>query len=254
MSAAALTPADLLTLLRDGLATWAATNKGSLHIANDAFHVDQLLEESPAGFRIIVWWGGDQPAGDEPHAGIVTNNLRVVLSMGRGMAKDKSTHLVIGRAGQKALYELVSECRARVRAIEFSDPDDEISGVWPEYMGTAALVAPGGLPLDAYELSFALTTVVEAEAATSESQSDATSLSEHGKTAIPAGAGTLAVTFEVVKDGDYHFTELLCKAPAGASEVVSVWSIVEATADGFTIALSAAPQLAGHQLWWTVKV
>lgn len=172
MSAPALTPADLLTTLRDGLAAWALANRGNLHIAGDAFHVDQLLEQSPAGFRVIIWWSGDQPAGDVPEAGIVTNNLRVVLSLGRGMAKEKSAHLITGRAGQKPLYELVSEARARVRAIEFSDPADEISGVWADYMGCSPLAAPGGLPLDAYEVAFALETAVEAEVPSSEEASE----------------------------------------------------------------------------------
>ncbi len=169
MSATALTPADMLISLRDGLESWATANKGKIQIASDPFHALDLLLQSPIGFRVVVWWDGDEPSTDIHQAGIVVNRLKVSIGYGRGLAKDPSTGLTTGRAGQKALYALISELRSKVRAIQFSDPTDEISSVWAAYRGTTGVVVPEGIAIDAYDLNFTLESVIAYEPETSDS-------------------------------------------------------------------------------------
>lgn len=159
----------MLISLRDGLEAWATANKGKVQIAGDPFHALDLLLQSPIGFRVVVWWDGDEPATDIHQAGIVSNRLKVSISYGRGLAKDPSASLVSGRASQKPLYELISDLRSKVRAIEFSNQADEISSVWAAYRGTTPIVVPEGIAIDAYDLNFTLESVIACESETSSS-------------------------------------------------------------------------------------
>lgn len=82
----------------------------------------------------------------------------------------------------------------------------------------------------------------------------ATEFSEEGRTDIPAGTDLLTVAFKVEKASEFHFNELVVKAPDGAAQSIGLWSIQSVSTAGFNILLSGAPQVAGFQLWWKVTV
>jgi hypothetical protein len=156
MSDQNLTPAELLNILAKALDAWARKKKGVASIAEDDFHVIELLSESPTGFRVICHWYGDKDQTDQPRAGIVTNELHVIISQNRGLTARAGSNKIVPRAGQQPLYVLVSQCRAAVRAI-----------AWPEgvtdqlvtYKGCEPVVVDD-MPLDAKRLKFELNTVI----------------------------------------------------------------------------------------------
>jgi len=156
------TPTVLLTALRDALAEWARTHGGAVSIAQDPFHVVEMLEERPAGFRVIIHWSGDDPELS-PWSGITRNNIEIILSQNRGLASRAGGNLIEPRAGQVALYDLVGELRAHVRQLNFGGLAANTESPFLEYRGTQPIEVPGELRLDAYLTKWALDAPMEAE-------------------------------------------------------------------------------------------
>lgn len=77
----------------------------------------------------------------------------MVVSQQRGLAAQAGANLVTARPDGKALFDLVSEVRALIRAIEW--PRGETYGE-VLYKGCTPVTTYEGFPLDAYRLSFEL--------------------------------------------------------------------------------------------------
>ena len=149
-----LTPAAILTTLKTSLEAYLAPKKGKLFLARDPFDALSLLAESPAGFRVILHWAGDSPMGDDgAEDGVVLAHVELILSHNVGLTLVKGANLITARAGQQPLYELVSQVRAHLRAIEWPD---EVSFGSFFYRGCESVFTPDGVPLDAYKLRFDL--------------------------------------------------------------------------------------------------
>ncbi|MCX6908055.1 MAG: hypothetical protein NTY01_08435 [Verrucomicrobia bacterium] len=155
----AINPADILRKIEADIRPWCVANKANLSLATDAWNVLELLAESPAGLRVILHWEGDDDAGSHESAGIVENTIKVVLSHNRGLLAAPGANLTEGRAGQKPLYELLSDLRSALRAIEWPD---RIASKRLFYKGSKSVIAPDGLPLDAREMTLTLHTTLPA--------------------------------------------------------------------------------------------
>ena len=149
-----LDPGDLLIALEGAVAAWAAENHSKVSIAVSRYHALEILAQNVPGARLVVHWGGDEDENDNQYAGITKNVLTVFVAYNRGLGATPGKELVEGRDGGKSLLKMVSEIRAIVRGIEFSNPDDETTNVTPWYRGAVPAQTPSGMNLDAYEMTF----------------------------------------------------------------------------------------------------
>lgn len=149
-----LSPADILSKLREHLKDWVARNKGTLSIAEDAWHVLELLGETPVGFRLILHWAGDRNAADDIDDGIDNHQLEVIVTKNRGLMIKKGDNLLEPRAGV-ALLTLIGQVKAKVKA-SFDLWEEGLTGGELEYRGCEVVTTPDGVPLDAYRLRWSL--------------------------------------------------------------------------------------------------
>jgi len=141
---------------------WATANKAIVSIAGDPFEVYEILAEGPRGFRVILLWEGDddQPQGGTSY-GITENRIEVTLSGNRGLSLKPGDNLHRDSPdGRPALVTLLASLRREIRSIRFAD--DGSSSAALEYRGSAPVVTPEGVRLDAYTLRFAITTDIGA--------------------------------------------------------------------------------------------
>jgi hypothetical protein len=158
-------PDAILLALEAHVKTWCDANKGKVSIAGDAFNVLELLEQSPSGLRVVLYWHGDDAAGDVPQGGVTTNELHVILTYNRGLAIWQGRHTVEGKGEREPLFKLLSSLRAHIR--KFVLGGEAIADTLG-YKGAASLPMPNGLPLDAYDMTFTLDAAIEADEESSE--------------------------------------------------------------------------------------
>ncbi len=148
-----LRPDEILTTLETHLRAYVEAKKGALSIAEDPFHVYEILADGPGGFHVIIAWGGDKEVSGHATVGIVENRIKVIISYNRGLAIKQGAHLTIARGTQGPLYKLLSEVRAKCRELTYAADDTDVN---LEYQGADEFAVPGDLPLDAYEMNFTL--------------------------------------------------------------------------------------------------
>lgn len=153
----ALKPNEIVLAIKDHIEPWAKARKGNVSVANNPFEALELLAQSPAGFRVVILWEGDEDATGQPLVGIVNNNISLIVSANRGLRIWNGENLHKPYGDQPALLDLLTELRIMVR-----------DQVWPDvvsegamlYLGADPEITPEGYPLDAYRLRFRLTTVI----------------------------------------------------------------------------------------------
>lgn len=152
--AAYYTPEKLLLELRADLEPWAAARKGSISLATDPYHFLELLAESPAGWRIVLHWDGEDNTSDNAQAGaFCAQRLSLGITANLGLTAKPNESLVKKTASREALLRLVADTRDRVRGY-----------VWPDvttsryllFRRALPVVLPEGVPLAAYKLDFEL--------------------------------------------------------------------------------------------------
>lgn len=153
-----LKPNDIILALRDHLDPHVRPAKGITSIAGDAFHVLELLGESPVAWRVILLWEGDDDATGQPLAGIVRHTISIVISHNRGLRVWNGENLHRDTAAQPSLLTRLAEIRALVLRFRFPA---EITDETLLYLGTQPEVTPEGLPLDAYRMRFQLHAAID---------------------------------------------------------------------------------------------
>ena len=148
---------EILTKLYDACSTWGATQKATVSIARDPFHVLELLAENPAGFRIIVHWAGDENPSDQMEFPLADNKLEIIFSYNLGLSAKPDLALIQGQQNRPSLYKLLDGLRAMVLAIAFPV---EATAIYCQYTGTEPFITPDGIPLAAYRLKFHLLSAV----------------------------------------------------------------------------------------------
>jgi hypothetical protein len=159
-----LRPDQIVTAIVNGLTSWAAAHHAKISIARDPFEVLELLGADTPGLRLVVHWAGDEPLGDQmEQAPQVTTTLEVVLGLNLGLTAMPDRQLLTGGASRPALYQLISDLRVAVLAVQFPNlaTTDFLA-----YAGTRPLASPDGVPLAAYTSRFLLESVLPAPAST----------------------------------------------------------------------------------------
>ena len=158
-AATPLRPDQIVAALVNGLSGWAKKQKAKTSVARDPFEVIELLGADTPGLRLVVHWAGDDPLGEEmAQAPLVTHVLEIVLGLNLGLTATPDRALVSGSSGRPALYQLISDLRVAVLAVEFPSVATES---YLEYAGTKPLVTPEGVPLAAYTLRFTLDAAIQ---------------------------------------------------------------------------------------------
>ena len=158
----------ILLALEVHVKTWCEANRGKVSIASDPFNVLEILELSPSGVRVVLFWGGDAPAGDQTEGGVSTNELHAVITHNRGLAKWQGRNVVETSGKREPLFKLLSSLKAHIKRFVMTGEHvaDKIA-----YAGSKPYATPGGLPLDAYDMTFLLDAADAAEESSEESGS-----------------------------------------------------------------------------------
>lgn len=153
-----LKPNDIVLALRDHLDPTVKAARGIVSIASDPFHVIELLGESPAGFRVVILWEGDEDATGQPLAGIVAHTVAIVVSHNRGLRVWNGESLHRDTAAGPSLLTRLTEVRTLLLRYQFPEG---VSSQNLLYLGTQPEITPEGLPLDAYRLRFRITASID---------------------------------------------------------------------------------------------
>lgn len=155
MNPAAYTPDTLLLELHEDLSAFLAANRGALSVAAEMYDFLQLLTESPAGWRVVLLWEGEENPGDDAQAGCFpTQRFSLGVTANLGLTASPEIGLIKPSASRPALLQLVAAVRDYVRGHVFRG---EVSTKYPLYKGADPVVLPDGMPLKAYRLRFELT-------------------------------------------------------------------------------------------------
>ena len=154
MSNPAITPNELLTAVRDGLAPLAEHWEGAISLATNPFEVIEMLAQSPGTPRIVILWEGEADAtGGQRPGGIVTHTVALIISMNRGLPIWSGQVVSGAAADTPSILERLAELRTAMLSIAF--PGGSTSQRF-FYLGADSETTPEGLPLDAYRLRFSL--------------------------------------------------------------------------------------------------
>ncbi len=148
------TPEKILQELRADLEPWARDHAGLVTLARDPYHFLELLAESPAGWRIVLHWDGEDNTGDNAQAGaFCAQRLSLGISANLGLTAKPNEALVTPTASRAALLRLVADTRDRVRGYTWPD---RTTSRYLLYRRALPVVLPEGVPLAAYKLDFEL--------------------------------------------------------------------------------------------------
>ncbi len=156
-----MTAAKIIRLMREQLTPYVESQKGSVSIAKDPYHVLELLLLTPDGFLVVLNFAGDEDIGTTRYTGVVTNKIEVIVSQQRGLAVEPGIELVGPQAGDVPLYERVAQIRAFIRQIQFPDDGTTSGTIW--YKGSETIPGPEGATFNAYRLRFEINGAVSEE-------------------------------------------------------------------------------------------
>lgn len=121
--------ATFLTSLETGLRPAVLALKGALDVASDPDHVLDLLATSPAGFRVILSFGGDEAVDPDNSPGIVRWTLQTTVQVARGFALDPGAVAhKLNAAGREPLLALAATMSRHIRGFSGAHPDLHESG------------------------------------------------------------------------------------------------------------------------------
>jgi hypothetical protein len=148
------TPDDLLAELRDDLKPWVQKRKGMLSIATDPYNFLELLAQSPAGWRVVLHWDGEDNTAEAAQAGdFCTQRISLGITANLGLTANPSEGMVTDTAVRKAFLGLVADLRDRVRGYVFPD---QVTNRYMHYKRAVPVVLPEGVPLAGMKLDFEL--------------------------------------------------------------------------------------------------
>lgn len=122
-----MTTDHFLRSLEHGLRSKVVAAGGTLEVAADPDAVIDLLTVSPAGWRVILSFGGDEAIDPDKSPGVVNWTLNTVVQAARGLAINLPTHRT-PVSGREPLLALSSQASAWVRGFSGSHPDLQRGG------------------------------------------------------------------------------------------------------------------------------
>lgn len=121
--------AAFLRSLEDGLRLKVQPAGGKLDMASDPDEVFELLAVSPAGWRVILSFGGDEAVDPDGSPGIVRWTLQATIQAARGLAIKPNSHFHRQPvSGRDPLLTLADNLSAWIRGFSGSHPDLHESG------------------------------------------------------------------------------------------------------------------------------
>lgn len=119
--------------MQTALAAWAADTepvKGVVQVAGDAMDGYAALESAPRGYRLVLWWAGDTPAGNTTE--LVASNIAVGIAVQKGLTKAPHGELAQASAARPAVLDIVEGVLATCRGLYLggSAPGSNNDGCW----------------------------------------------------------------------------------------------------------------------------
>ncbi len=158
----------LMEAMRADLDTWARAQKGTCVVARDPLAVIEMLNESPAGWRLVLSFEGDRPMDTHsiaiPEPYILESTIRVVVTCNPGLRLIRDGQLLKGDATRGSLLGILSSVRSRLLAYRWDTA--LVNGGALVYRGTRPFGIPDFLPLAAFEMTLVIVHSVPEPAST----------------------------------------------------------------------------------------
>jgi len=140
--------------LRERLKKWGEPHNANVQLAEETVHAIELLEGGGLGVNVVVWWEGDDPAGEDlPESTIHNGKLWVGVTRHAGLAKQHFQNHIEGDEKRPALLGIVQSLRKFLFAQTFADglPECE-TGAYLHSAGMKPLAFAPGQFLRGYSL------------------------------------------------------------------------------------------------------
>lgn len=157
----ASTPAAVMAAIYGDLSTWAAQQRGTIHIARDLEDAVSILSNTPQGWLGVLHWQGETPAGTGTRRSpVVEHDLRIFLRANLGPTAKPNIALVRQTAASPTPFlDVVGAVRYRMLQYTFkgvNPPGDRMT-----YKGCQDTIPVGGYMLAAYSLLFGVYGVID---------------------------------------------------------------------------------------------
>ena len=152
-----LTVSQILAALYAALQVWGQPLGAVVTLARDPFHVLEILAASPAGFRLVVHWAGDENISDHDALPLAAHSIEVILSYNLGLTARPDLALIQGPQDRPGVLDQVDALRSFILSVQY--PAGQ-TGTYAVYAGAKPFVTPDGIPLAAYVLAFKLKAAV----------------------------------------------------------------------------------------------
>jgi hypothetical protein len=147
-----------LEQIKVAIDTWAKGKAIKVGVAQGPEHAGWLLSQSPGAGRVYICFASEMKRGEYEESGEVDRLFNVILSRPTGLKAEPGDSLMDGADGGPAMFDLLEELRAVVRAVVFTEPADdpmETTEVSPNYQKMEPFVWQG-YRTDAYQIDFSI--------------------------------------------------------------------------------------------------
>lgn len=151
---ATVTTAQLVEMIYDDLAQFAAENGGRCYLTKNPFDLIKYLEEEPGAWRVTLHWEGDRNPDSRVQGGRVTrNSFRLIVDGKLGMSASPAIALIKETASRSPFLALLDLLRSRILSYQFPWLREPNNRAW--YVATDdKLPLPDGLFIAAYNMEF----------------------------------------------------------------------------------------------------
>ncbi len=154
------TPARIMQAMYVDLSSWAASQRGTIHIARD-LETAVTMPAPPSGWNATLHWQGDDPAGSGTrHSPVVENNLRIFVRANLGPTAKPDIALIQATAARPSPFlDLVSALRRQI--LRYRVPGIRAPGDRLSYKGCTDQAAVGGYLVAVYSMLFGVWSVID---------------------------------------------------------------------------------------------
>jgi hypothetical protein len=148
---------QILSLLKTALEAFAQNLSGGVvSIARDPWNVFELLGANSRKYLLILHWAGDENIGEYQFSPLLLHRIEVIIAYNLGLYATPDQALLKTNGERPPLYQSIDDLRTLLLSLQYSSPQ---TGGWLEYKGAEPVVAPDGVALAAYKLTFGLRAV-----------------------------------------------------------------------------------------------
>ena len=148
----AITP--ILLFIRDALSTIISPLGWDLSTAETPFWKFHALAKSGNGGKCIVSWNGDQPIDQAVRAIVIRASIVITITATKDLFSPAPARLETDSARLYQVHDRIKGAMLNLSLPEATVP--EPGAEVPVYAGSAPLVSPDGVPLDAIEQTWSV--------------------------------------------------------------------------------------------------